>query len=153
MSDIIQFRKFGNRAIQKAREQRVSDSKKDDARFKQSWEKNEDIEKVRHFRSQQKLNSLMDYALGKNQDVGDNVEFSKNMNEAEDFVSMLAGERPTEDDEEEKTFSVKAELLNTDNKLVDLSEVENEDWASYELAESDKFLMANLIKSYGDKTI
>ena len=180
---IIQFRKFGDSAIQKERELRVETAEKDNARFTKGWRDNPSIQKVRAYRENQKLESLKRGLVNDGDEM--RVEFSKDIEDASDFVDMISGEtnprnqtedeifKEIEDDKEkdeenegEKLFKqfmgepvkekegqeyltadIPNRLVKKVNGFVDLSDTEED----FELSETDKQMLGNLIKAYGSK--
>jgi len=174
MSQFFNFKNLGNKAIVNEREERVANAEKNNARFNQSWEKNEDIEKVRMFREEERLQSLR---RGLIDDGGESkVIFGDSIEKASDWVDAKcqpgdSSEMDKEIKNSDKTFSFESELLSVNDKTIDpnnfslsdldgiqndkktMSDFSDEEWKNYKLSEQDKFLMKSLIKNYANISI
>lgn len=152
------FREHGNRAVERSREQRTKEADEMNRRAEESFLSNSEIQQARTLKEQESLQELKEFCFV-DPPIEKYVSFGKDIEDACDWVSAKSGEGDSSemDKENEDNSLFEGELLSEGDKVVDLENFElsdlggvmsDEDWDKYELAESDKFLMKNLIKNY-----
>jgi len=142
MGMFYNYLKYPKSAVIRERQDRVKKAEEDHARFETDWSENEDLQKVRAFKEQEKLSALrkFDFIDGEQK-----VEFSKNINDADDYVDMINGEGGMRESEEEEEHQFSAELLSVGDQVADNDSFELSDWKDYELKKQDVFLIENLL--------
>lgn len=91
MGFYVNFKKFPKTGWQKARKERVARAEKEEKEFNESWAKNPDLQKVRNFREQEKINDLAKFGLSP--PPLSNVQFSKNITDAEEEIGKKLGNK------------------------------------------------------------
>lgn len=114
MGQFYNFVRWPNTAWERSRKERVKKAEEDAANFEKSWNENPDIQKIRAFKEQEKLQSLKKGLMNDGEEI--NVIWPEEFNKAEDWLSMKMGEggeqeTTKEEKEEEDHFWFKGTLL------------------------------------------